>query len=73
MEELDQQKLAGKETSSEDQINTPIDCVLPLCEKINKKNIKKDSRQEKTNNANQIEKPFEGTTINKNDELDDLL
>lgn len=73
VEEQNQQKIAEEKPISEDQIKTPIDCDLPLCEEINKRNNKNFSRQEKTNKANPNKKSLRETTINKNDELDDLL
>jgi hypothetical protein len=50
----------------EDEIRNPIACVLPLCKKINKKNINKESKKLNKKSLNK-------TTIMNNNELDDLL
>ena len=69
VEEQNQQKIAEEKPISEDQINIPIDCELPLCEEINKRSNKRNSLQEKTNKANPNKNSLGETTINKKDEL----
>ena len=46
------------QVGSEDEIRKPIDCVLPLCNEINKTNINRNSHKE-TKSKNQIKKSLQ--------------
>lgn len=70
-QKVDDTRKSDEKTTIVDELKKPIDCDLPLCGKINKKN-NIDSPKE-TINKDQTKEPFEGTTIRTNSDLDDML
>jgi hypothetical protein len=70
-QEVDESSKSDEKTTTEDELKNPIDCDLPLCEKINKKNNKDSSKE--TITKGQTKEPLKGTTIRENSELDDML
>jgi hypothetical protein len=69
---VEQPSKSEKETTADDELKKPIDCALPLCEKINKKKQNKDSSKG-TTTKDQTKEIFNGTTIRQSNDLDDLL
>jgi hypothetical protein len=70
--EIDEPSKSDEETTTEDELKKPIDCDLPLCEKINKTKQNKDSSKG-TTTKDETKEIFKGTTIRQSNDLDDLL
>jgi hypothetical protein len=68
----DQPSESSEETITKKALNNQIECDLPLCEKINKKKINKDSSKG-TTTKDETKEIFKGTTIRKSNDLDDFF
>jgi hypothetical protein len=70
-QDVDEPRKPDEKTTIEDELKKTIDCDLPLCKKINKKNNKDSSK--KNNTKGETKEPLKGTIIRENSELDDML